>query len=127
MVELADALAYGGRLEAAENLIMNAMRLNPFYPDWYLWYLADIYFGMERYKDVVATIARMRDRSEGYRLLAAAHAMLGDLNAASEFGAKVMERQPGFSVSRWAAIQPDVDPGIHQRFVEALLKAGLPR
>jgi tetratricopeptide (TPR) repeat protein len=127
MAELADALAYAGRLAEAEQRLTTAMRLNPFYPDWYLWYLADIYYGMGRYRDVIGAIEKMRDRSEGHRLLAAAYAMLGETEKASHFAAKVLERQPNFSVARWAAIQPDMDPTIQQQFVAGLLKAGLPR
>ncbi len=126
MAEFADALAYAGKLEQAEAMLKNAMRLNPFHPDWYLWYLADVYYGMARYSDVVSAIEQMRDQSEGHRLLAAAHAMMGNSEKASFFAGKVVERQPNFSVSRWAEIQPDQDPVIQERFLTGLRKAGLP-
>ena len=126
LAEHADALAYAGRLAEAEEKLHKAMRLNPFYPDWYLWYLADIYYGMERYADVVSTIGQMRDGSEGVRLLAASHAMLGQADEARRYARIVLDKQPDFSVSRWASIQPDFDPAVQQRFLDGLLRAGLP-
>ena len=126
MAEFADALAYAGKLEQAEETLNNAMRLNPFHPDWYLWYLADIYYGMARYGDVVSAIEQMRDQSEGHRLLAAAYAMMGNTEKATYFADRVIERHPNFSVSRWAEIQPDQDPKIQKLFLTGLLKSGLP-
>ncbi|MEO9873504.1 MAG: tetratricopeptide repeat protein [Anderseniella sp.] len=126
MAEFADALAYAGKLEQAEAMLKKAMRLNPFHPDWYLWYLADIYFCMARYSDVVVAIEQMRDQSEGHRLLAAAYAMMGKTDKARYFADKVIERQPNFSVSHWADIQPDMDPAIKPLFIQGLLRAGLP-
>jgi Flp pilus assembly protein TadD len=52
LAEHAIAPAQAGRLTEAEVKHRKAMRLNPFYPDWFLWYLADIYFWMESYADV---------------------------------------------------------------------------
>lgn len=126
LAEFADALAYAGRLDDAEAKLLAAMRLNPFYPDWYLWYLGDIYYGMGRYADVISSIEQMKDPSEGLRLLAAAHAMSGNEERARKFALKVLERQPNFSVKRWAAIQPDMDAEIQERFMMGLKNAGLP-
>jgi adenylate cyclase len=54
-----------GHSAKSVGLLEKAMRLNPFYPDWYLWYLADAYDALGRYEDVVAAIQRMHDPSEG--------------------------------------------------------------
>ena len=59
-----------------------AMRLNPHYPDWYLWYLADAYDTLGQSEDVIATIQRMHDPSEGQRMLAANYAHLGMMREA---------------------------------------------
>jgi adenylate cyclase len=78
-----------------------AMRLNPFYPDWYLWYLADAYDALGRYEDVVAAIQRMHDPSEGWRLQAIGYAHLGMMDDAKAAAREVMLRQPGFTISEW--------------------------
>ena len=71
IAEYADALVYDGQPAHAVELLHRAMRLNPYYPDWYLWNLADAYNDLNRPEDVIATVRRMRDQSEGRRLLAA--------------------------------------------------------
>jgi adenylate cyclase len=41
-------LVYAGEPEKAIEEIERAMRLNPYYPDWYLWYLANAYHTLGR-------------------------------------------------------------------------------
>jgi adenylate cyclase len=43
--ESAAYLAYAGRVNEAIELVTEAMRLNPFYPDWYLWNAAIVLLG----------------------------------------------------------------------------------
>ncbi|MGH6892723.1 MAG: tetratricopeptide repeat protein, partial [Dongiaceae bacterium] len=61
IAEYADALVYAGQPATSVELLEKAMRLNPYYPDWYLWYLADAYFTMMRHEDVIATVQRMHN------------------------------------------------------------------
>ena len=68
IAEYADALVYAEQPQRSVELLQKAMRLNPYYPDWYLWYLADAYDAMGRAEDVVAAVQRMHDPSEGQRL-----------------------------------------------------------
>ena len=126
MAEYADALQYEGRFEECEKLLKEAMRLNPFYPDWYPWYLADAYYAMERYEDAIASIHLMNDTTEGERLLAASHAMLGDERSAKFYAKQILKKHPNFSVTRWTSIQPDADDRVRERFATGLRRAGLP-
>lgn len=123
---MADALVYAGRAREALELVAKAKRLNPHYPDVYLWSEADALFSLGRYDEVVAVIAKMRDPTEGCRLLAASHALAGRLAEAQRYAAIVLSRQPGFTVSDWLATQPDTDPEERERFRLGLLRAGLP-
>ena len=82
ITEYGDALNYAGRPDQAVELFQKAMRLNPYFPDWYLWCLADAYDTMGRSEDVIATVTRMHDASEGQRLLAANYAHLGMMQEA---------------------------------------------
>ena len=61
IAEYADALVYAEQPAKAVELLEKAMRLNPYYPDWYLWNLADAYDVLQRYEDVIATVQRMHD------------------------------------------------------------------
>lgn len=127
MAELADALAYDRRPAEAVELIEKAMRLNPFYPDWYLWHLADAYYALRRYEDTIATVERMNNPAEGCRLLAASYGQLGLLDEARSCAQMVLQRQPNFTISRWAAVQPEQNPDELEHFIEGLRKAGLPK
>ncbi len=102
------------------------MRLNPHYPDWYLWYLADAYDTLGQSEDVIATVQRMHDPSEGQRMLAANYAHLGIMDEARAAAGQVMRLHPGFTIREWRERPPYRDKVPLERFVEGLRKAGLP-
>jgi tetratricopeptide (TPR) repeat protein len=126
IAEFADALGYTGQPERGTELMEKARRLNPHYPDWYLWYLGDIYDTLGRSEDVIATVQRMHDPSEGRRLLAANYAHLGMMKEAEAAARDVLRLHPQFRISVWRERPPYRDPAPLERFVEGLRKAGLP-
>jgi adenylate cyclase len=126
IAEYADALGYAGEPEKAVGEMQRAMRLNPYYPDWYLWYLADAYQTLNRPSDVIATVNRMQNPSEGNRLLAANYAHLGMMDEARAAAAEVMHLHPHFTISSWRHRPPYLDTSLIEPFVEGLRKAGLP-
>jgi TolB-like protein/class 3 adenylate cyclase len=126
IAEYADALVYADQAQKSVELLEKAMRLNPFYPDWYLWYLADAYDALERYEDVISTVQRMHDPSEGQRLLAVGYAHLGMMNEAQAAAREVMRLHPDFTISRWRQRPAFRDKRVLDRYVEGLSKAGLP-
>lgn len=125
MVEMADALVHTGEPDEAMVLIEKAMRLNPFYPDLYLWNLGGAYFNLRRYEEAVETLERMHNPTEGRRLLAASYAYLGRLDDARFNAAKLLEAHPEFSLRHWEMVQPDKDPEDTAHFVNGLKRAGL--
>jgi adenylate cyclase len=126
IVEYADALVYAEQPQRSLELLQKAMRLNPYYPDWYLWYLADIYDAMGRSEDVIATVQRMHDPSEGQRLLAVNYAHLGMMREAEAAAREVLRLHPRFTIGEWRERPPYRDNLILDRYVEGLRKAGLP-
>ncbi len=126
IAEYADALAYVEQPQRSVELMQKAMRLNPFYPDWYLWYLADAYDTMGRSEEVIATVKRMHDPSEGQRMLAANYAHLGMMKEAQDAAREVMRLHPRFTISEWRERPPYRDKLPLDRYVEGLRKAGLP-
>jgi adenylate cyclase len=126
VAEYADALVYTGEAEKSLVLMEKAMRLNPYYPDWYLWYLADAYITMGRHTDVIATVQRMRNPDEGRRMLAASYAHLGKMDEAREQARQVLNQYPDFTISRWRHRPPYRDQAALEQFIEGLRKAGLP-
>jgi len=126
IAEYADALAYVEQPHRSIELMQKAMRLNPHYPDWYLWYLADAYDTMGQSEKVIATVQRMHDPSEGQRMLAANYAHLGMMDEARAAAREVMRLHPGFSIREWGERPPYRDKVPLERFIEGLRKAGLP-
>jgi adenylate cyclase len=126
IVENADALVYAGQPERSVELLEKAMRLNPYYPDWYLWCLADAYDALGQFESVIATVQRMQDPSQGRRLLAASFAHLGMMREAEAATSDVLRLHPEFSIGQWIGRMPYRDKDVLARFVEGLRKAGLP-
>jgi adenylate cyclase len=125
LAEMGDSLVYSGQAERAVQLLDRAMRLNPYYPDWYLWYLGDAYFHLGKYERTIDTVGRMRDRSEAHRLLAASHALLGQMKEARLHAREVLRVHPNFSIQHWRNVPPYKDSGHLRPFIEGLRKAGL--
>ncbi len=125
MSDMADALAHSGQSDEAIRLLEKAMRLNPFYPDQYLWHLGGAYYNLHRYDDAIQTLESMQNPTEGHRLLAASYAQLGRFEEARSHAQKVLEAHPNFTLEHWAKIQPDRHEADVLHFVEGLTKAGL--
>ena len=123
--DMADALAHSGRSEEAIDLLHQAMRLNPFYPDQYIWHLGGAYFNLKRYEEAIQTIQKMQNPTEGRRLLAASYGHLGRAAEAKSEAAHVLKAHPHFSVDRWAAVQPDKYEEDVEHFLDGLKRAGL--
>ncbi len=122
--DYADALAHSGDNETAITHLQQAMRLNPYFPDQYLWHLGGAYYNLRRYEDVIETVNKMNNPTEGQRMLAASHAQLGNTDMARLIADKHREAHPNFSLSRWAKVLPDRLEDDTQHFVEGLKKAG---
>ena len=122
---MGDSLVYAGRAEEAVRLLERAMRLNPYFPDWYLWYLGDAYFHLGDYEKTIAVVSRMRDQSEAHRLLASSHALLGHQEEARAHAQKLMEVHPHFSIEHWRHVPPYRDQSHLEPFIDGLRRAGL--
>jgi adenylate cyclase len=116
--------SYGEPQRGIERL-EHAMRLNPYYPDWYLWILGEIHFDLGNYQEAVRTLSQMHDKSDAYRLLAASHALLGDMTEAHRYAEQVLVLQPEFTLAHWSNVPPDRNPEPRERYLEGLRKAGL--
>jgi len=126
LAEYADSLVYAGQPGRSIDLLEKAMRLNPYYPDWYLWYLADAHNAMGNSAEVISAVQRMQNPDEGRRLLAANYAHLNLMEQARAEAGKVMLLHPGFTISHWRHRPPYRDSAILERYVDGLRKAGLP-
>jgi adenylate cyclase len=126
VAEYADALAYNGEAARSVQLLHRAMRLNPYYPDWYLWNLADAHNELRQHEEVIRTVNRMKNPAEGRRLLAANLAHMGRLDEARAQAEEILRLYPGFSLSAWSERPPYRHKEDLAFFMEGLRRAGLP-
>jgi TolB-like protein len=118
---------YLGRPDESIRRIENAMRLNPFYPDWYLLSLAVAYFLTGNHQKVIDLVHKARQSNPGLlRLQAAAHIMLDQREQAEAAVAEVMKLEPWFTISALRKGLPYQDPAFGEPLFAAMRKAGLP-
>jgi adenylate cyclase len=124
LADMGDALTYSDQPQRAITLLKRAMRLNPLYPDWYLWHLGEAYFHVEDYDAAITTLKKMTDQSEAHRLLAASNAHLGRISDAQHHAQQVIAVHPDFSLAHWRTVVP-YSPEPMKRFIQGLQLAGL--
>jgi TolB-like protein len=118
---------YRGQPDEAIRRIENAIRLNPFYPDWYLRLLAFAYFCIGNHTKAIEIVHRARQPHAGLlRVLVAAHLMLGQREQAEAAGAEMIKLEPRFTISALRKGLPFKDPALGEPYFAALRKAGLP-
>jgi TolB-like protein len=125
LAEMGDCLVYVRQAERSVQLLQQAIRLNPYHPDSYLWYLGDAYFHLGEYEKTIQTLLKMRDQSEGHRLLASSYALLGRIDEARRHAAALMGAHPNFTIEQWRKVPPNKYPEDLEVFVEGLRRAGL--
>jgi tetratricopeptide (TPR) repeat protein len=122
--DFADAYSHTCDFPAALEKITKAIELNPLCPDHYWWTAAGANYHLQRYRDAIRCMGHMRDQSAAYRLMAAAHAMLGDREKARMYARKTREIHPDFSISSWLSIVPIQDPYYAKHYEQGLREAG---
>jgi adenylate cyclase len=126
VTELGWGLALMGRAEEGIPLMQQAMRLNPFHPDWYWVNLGEGYFMAGRYEESVAALEQISQPwSRIYQVLAASYAQAGRSEDARTALAKHLELEPQMTLEHAVASMPFNAEG-QERYREALRKAGLP-
>jgi adenylate cyclase len=125
LADMGDSLTASGFPDRAVEMIRRAMRLNPLHPDSYLWHLGEAYFDLCRYAEAIPVLKKMRDQSEAHRLLAASHALLGEMTEARYQATQVLAVHPDFSLDHWSTMAPIKDREALERFIEGLRAAGL--
>ena len=132
----AEAFAYMGiQLDAtgkpaeAIDCYHKAMRLNPYYPAWYLWKLGDAHYAMRHYKEALTPLREAVSRNPKLKRarlgLAASYAQLDRIEEARKEMAELLAHHPDATIKHeelWEFANADVK----ERRLEGLRKAGLP-
>ena len=126
---LAEILNLAGKPQEALGLVEKAMRLNPYYPYWYLYHLGLAYAATERYEEAIAALKRVLTRNPDFLpthlLLAAIYGELGREEEARAEIAEILRLSPNFSLEVVRQTAPVKDQALLERFLAALRKAGL--
>jgi TolB-like protein len=129
-VLLAHTLNYIGQPQESIGLIEQAMRLSPFYPDWYLGIAGISYRLLGRYEDAIAAdherLARNPDNIFSDFRLAANYEKLGRHDQARAHIAIALKKYPKWSLAQIRVSEPYRDKSEMERYVGLLRKAGLP-
>jgi TolB-like protein/class 3 adenylate cyclase/cytochrome c-type biogenesis protein CcmH/NrfG len=127
LAEMADAQVFAGESAVALHQLQEAMRRNPFHPDWYRWVLSWALFNLDRSEEALAELQRMNRPPQHTELLRAAlHAVLGDQAAAGKALASFVAYRP-WSIAKERARITFRHARDEQRWLAALEAAGLPK
>jgi TolB-like protein len=126
IAQMGFALAIVGEAERGIELIHQAMKLNPFHPEWYWDDLAIASYAARRYEQAVEANLRLVSRKKYwyYARLAACYAQLGKLNEAHQQAAEALRLKPDFRFSAEKLLYKNSADAEH--VFEGMRKAGLP-
>jgi TolB-like protein/Tfp pilus assembly protein PilF len=133
LFSMARVLIYSGRPAEGLEYLQKAIRLNPHYPAYYLWWVGLAQFSLEHYEEAVTSYERLLERSpkSSVMILAASHAYLSRQQEAADVFTKYLHMRgntgPGVPAENFLKYYPFKDSKDADRFVDGLLKAGLPR
>jgi tetratricopeptide (TPR) repeat protein len=126
---LAFILNYAGEPEKAIPLLDNAMRLSPYYPDWYLGELGRAYILTAQYQEAIAALAQRLRRNpnsgEAQILLAAAYGASNRDEEARAALAQFLKPRPDYTLGRYAQGEFYKNSEDLKRILNGLRNAGL--
>jgi adenylate cyclase len=133
--QLAYYMYYAGEFKETIELMRKAMRLQPYYPSWYLVYLGGAYRDLGRYTEAIAAYKALlhRRQKEGRSLfpphygLTVVYIYLGQEQEARAHAEELLRIDPTFSLERFRKSAQIFwkDPVYLERALNALRRAGL--
>jgi TolB-like protein/cytochrome c-type biogenesis protein CcmH/NrfG len=114
-----------GRIEEGIDHIREAMRINPYHPDWYWIDLGSALYVARRYGDAIEAL-KQKAKPQTWVLsrLAACYAQIGRMDEAAQAVAEILRLKPDFTISGQRTAS--WGPGDLEHFREGLRKAKLP-
>jgi TolB-like protein/cytochrome c-type biogenesis protein CcmH/NrfG len=117
-------LAALGRPQEGIDRIREAMRRNPYHPDWYWGVLGAVLYQTRRYADAAEALGRVtRPGHWNLCCLAACAAQMGRTEEAAAAAAEAHRLRPDFSLARQRLSRWNADA---EHIIEGMRKAGLP-
>jgi adenylate cyclase len=127
VAEMGEFCTFNGQHEKATELFRKAMKLNPHYPNWYLWNCGRALYHVGKYEQTIAELSHLMQQSNHSRLIAAAaHVRLGDIEKARAIVAEVRHDAPHYSIDHLKWRDRFRHPTDEAHWLDALRTAGLP-
>ncbi|MEJ2137478.1 MAG: tetratricopeptide repeat protein, partial [Desulfofustis sp.] len=129
---LADAERFAGKFEESIQHFEKAMRLQPYYPEWYLAHLCLSYYYVGRYEDAVAALnqyLRKNEKKGGFTLniaLAINYIRLGKEQQAEAHAQRLLEMYPAWNLEDNRKSSFFKNPAHLEKQQIDLRKAGIP-
>lgn len=120
----ADSLIHASDPGSAMTKIKHAISLNPISPDIYFWTAAGASYFLQEYDQALGYISKMSNKRAASRLAAASCGMLGEVDKARAYRAKVFEDNPNFDLERWLAVIPHKEQWQTEMYRDGLKRAG---
>ena len=118
-------LVQSGRVEEGIDRIREAMRINPYHPEWYWVDLGSAFYMARRYGDAIEAFKRKANpQTWVLSRLAACYAQLGRREEAALATAEILHQKPDFTISRQRTAS--WGPADLEHLREGMRKAGLP-
>src|SRR5262245_24302839 len=118
-------LARRGQIQEGIDRIREAMRLNPYHPEYYWQHLGSVLYTARKYADAAEAFGRMT--RPGYWVLcrlAGCYAQLGRMDEATEAAAAALRLRPDFSLAKVRLRELDAAQAEHIK--DGMRRAGLP-
>lgn len=133
----ADAFALMGtffqdtcKCQEAIDSYLKAMRLNPYYPAWYVWKLGSAYYDARLYEDALIPLREAIDRNPKFKrarlVLVATYAQLDRIEEARNQVERLLADHPDASMKHERQLKLWGDEEGLEHWLEGLRKAGLP-
>ena len=113
----------------AVDFFLKAMRLNPYYPAWYVWKLGSAYYTMRQYENALTPLKEALNRNPKFKRarleLAATYAQLDRIEEAGTQVEELLADHPDASIKQelqWEFASDEQQ----EHWLEGLRRAGLP-
>ena len=124
-VQCGDALSHMGDPDGGWGKFERAIDLNPLPPDHYWWAGASIAFHQRAFQKTIDLCGKLADDEPVLSMLAASHALIGDLDRARMYGSRIKDLFPGgLALEKSATVTPDRLDDHRQLRLEGLRLAG---
>ncbi|NVK12920.1 MAG: tetratricopeptide repeat protein [Rhodobacteraceae bacterium] len=124
------AMVYQGKPQKALAELDEATARNPFHPTYFHWFKGLALYMCREYQPGIAEVNKAVGLFPGFpaprRHLAACYGQLGDRTAAAQECGRILQLEPGFSVTRIQGTLPFAKSEDLEHYCDGLRRAGLP-